>query len=100
LFDEHDIGNSRARRVGRRKGSKSSKQDRRYFKGTKKNSRIEDPTLIYNQMSIGAANDPRRQTIGTFNVVPKLMDSFYEGGRKDSITGRDDSLKCKFDLCI
>ena len=45
LFDEHVIS---TRKVRGRKGSKSSKQDKRYFKSSRKNSRIEDPNFVYN----------------------------------------------------
>ena len=48
LFDEHVIPNRKHRG---RKGSKSSKQDRRYFKSSRKNSRVEDPNFVYNTVA-------------------------------------------------
>ena len=48
LFDEHVIPNRKHRG---RKGSTSSKQDRRYFKSSRKNSRVEDPNFVYNTVA-------------------------------------------------
>ncbi len=44
LFDDHVVASRKHRG---RKGSKSSK-DKRYFKSSRKNSRVEDPNFVYN----------------------------------------------------